>query len=116
MSQVLLTSLALSLLATLALEAGFFWLTGKRNKRDLLLLLLANLVTNPAVVLLLYLTQWFTTLNYIAVTVVLEFSAVFIEGWYYKNYGQEFKRPFLFSLAANAFSFGIGLLLQLIFR
>ena len=116
MTQTLLSSLAISLLATLVLEAGFFWLTGKRNKRDFLLLVLVNLVTNPVVVLLLYLTYWFTNLNYIAVTVVLELSAVLVEGLYYKKFGQEFKRPFLFSLGANAFSYGIGLIVQLLLR
>ena len=114
MTQELLTSLAFSLVATLVLEAAFFWLTGKRNRRDLVLLVLVNLLTNPALVLLLHLIYWFTNLNYLVATVVLELIAVAVEGLYYKKFGQEFKYPFLFSLAANAFSCTIGILLQLL--
>ena len=45
---VLLVSLGL----TVALEEGFGWLTGVRDPWDILLVLLVNLLTNPAVVFL----------------------------------------------------------------
>ena len=110
----LLTSLTVSLGLTLALESGFFLLVGKRNRRDLLLVLLVNVITNPAVVLLHWLALSYTDWSAALVTIPLELFAVIAEGAYYKRYGQTFKRPFLFSLAANAFSFGIGLLIQLL--
>ena len=47
---VLLVSLGL----TVALEEGFGWLTGVRDPWDILLVLLVNLLTNPAVVFLYY--------------------------------------------------------------
>ena len=113
MNRELLSALAISLGATLVLEAGFFSLAGKRNKKDLLLLILVNVITNPAVVLLYWLAALYTDLNSIAVKAALELLAVLTEGYYYKKYGQGFRRPYLFSLAANAVSFGIGVLIQL---
>ena len=113
MSRELLTALAISLGTTLILEAGFFLLAGKRNKKDLLLLVSVNVITNPVVVLLYWLSVLYTDLNSIAVKAALELFAVLTEGLYYKKYGQDFKRPYLFSLAANAVSFGIGVLIQL---
>jgi len=112
MSGTLLGSLGLSLLLTLVLETGFFLLTGKRGRRDLLLVVLVNVLTNPVVVLAYWLIVFYTSLNHVIMKAVLELAAVLAEGYYYKKYGQAFQRPFLFSFAANAFSFGIGLLLQ----
>lgn len=112
MERGLPAALAASLALTLVLETGFFLLAGKRNKKDLLLLVLVNALTNPAVVLLFWLSALYTRLNRVIVTGVLELLAVWAEGYYYKTRGQEFARPYLFSVAANAFSFGTGILLQ----
>ena len=112
MSRELLYALAVSLVATLAFEAGFFWLIGKRGKKDLLLVIAVNVITNPAVVLLYWLAVLYTGINPILVKAALEILAVLTEGFYYKKYGQEIRRPFLFSLAANAVSFGLGMLIQ----
>jgi len=108
----LLLSLLLSLGLTLVFEAAFFFCIGNRDKRDLLLLVLVNVITNPVVVLLFWLNSYYTRWNVVLVTAVLEVLAVMAEGLYYKRYGQSFRRPFLFSLAANAVSYGLGLLLQ----
>ena len=113
MIPALLTALAVSLLLTLALETGFFLLIGKRNKKDLLLLMLVNILTNPVVVLTYWLTVLYMDWNAETIIMPLEALAVFIEGYYYKKYGCSFKRPYLFSLVANTFSFGTGLLIQL---
>jgi len=105
-------ALVFSLALTLIIECGFFLATGKKNKKDLLLAVLANIITNPVVVLgywLIYLyTNWSTMLS----KAVLELSAVVVEGNYYRKYGQEFTRPFLFSLGANGLSFAVGHLIQ----
>ncbi|MDR1131111.1 MAG: hypothetical protein LBL15_01685 [Oscillospiraceae bacterium] len=113
MNRALLAALAKSLILTLVLEMGFFLLTCKRNKRDLLLVGAVNIVTNPVVVLLFWLSVFHADRNRAVVMAPLELFAVCAEGYYYKKYGQDFKRPYLFSAAANAFSFGIGVLLQL---
>jgi hypothetical protein len=111
MNRELLGAMANSLILTLVFETGFFLLIGKRNKKDLLLTVLVNVVTNPAVVLIYWLAPLYTDLNRAAAAAALELSAVFIEGRYYKKYGRDFWRPYLFSAAANAVSFGIGALI-----
>lgn len=112
MTSELLAALAMSLALTLVLEIGFFLLVGKRNKKDLLLVGMVNTITNPAVVLLFWLSAYYSDWNRVAVMIPLELLAVCAEGYYYRKYGQDFKRPYLFSTVANAFSFGIGILLQ----
>ena len=112
MNGELLSALGISLASTLILEAGFFLLIGKRNKKDLLLVIMVNIITNPAVVLLYWLAVLYTDINKIFTTAALEVFAVAAEGYYYKKYGWDFKRPYLFSLAANAFSLGVGMLVQ----
>lgn len=111
MSRALLASLGISLALTLVFETGFFLLTGKRDKKDLLLLVLVNILTNPVVVLLYWLTVLRWEVNSVII-VPLEVFAVLTEGFYYRKYGLNFKHPYLFSLAANAFSFGAGLLIN----
>jgi len=108
----MLVALALSLAMTLVLEPGFFLLTGKRNKKDLLLVVLVNTHTNPIVVLLYWLAFLHTNWNMIIVTVALETYAVLAEAFVYKRFAQSIKRPLLFSVAANACSYLVGLLVQ----
>ena len=112
MSQKVITSLAISLVSTLILEVGFFLAMGKRNKKDLLLVLMVNVITNPVVVLSFWLVTIYTDWNIIFALIPLEIFAVLTEGYYYKKYGREFRRPYLFSLGANVFSYGTGLIIQ----
>ena len=100
----LILSLCLSLLITELIECAFALLIGKRGKA-LILCGLVNLATNPAVVLLHFVLSGGWT-----VIVLLEGAAVLTEGGFYR-YSGLYKRPFLFSLAANALSFFLGLLL-----
>ena len=111
-SRALLSSLGLSLALTLALESGFFLLVGKRGRKDLLLLLLANAFTNPIVVLSFWLAVLYAGWNAYIILIPLELFAVLAEGRIYKKYGDGFRRPYLFSLAANMFSFWAGELVQ----
>jgi len=104
-------SLVVSLILTIILETGFFLIVGKRNKKDLLLVVFVNILTNPIVVSLYWLAFFYTGWNRAAVTAALELFAVLTEGYYYKKYGKGFKYPYLFSIAANAFSYGTGVLL-----
>jgi len=108
----MIRSLVISLILTVALESGFFLLTGKRDKKDLLLLVLVNVVTNPVVVLLYLLASFYTDWNLILVLIPLEIFAILFEGYCYNKYGREFKRPYVFSAAANIFSYWMGVLIQ----
>lgn len=112
MNWELIFALTVSFILTIALETGFFLLIGKRNKKDLLLVVFVNIITNPAVVMLYWLAILYTDWNHTVIKIPLEIFAVLTEGYYYKKYGQDFKHPYLFSIAANAFSFGFGVLLQ----
>ena len=109
-----LSLLFIAWIMTVILELGIFFITGKRSKDDALLVLLANTLTNPVVVFLCWGTVIFSDIHYTAVIIPLELLAVLCEGWIYKRKGDDFKRPYLFSTCANAFSFGSGLLLQLL--
>jgi len=127
MIEELSVALVLSLIMTLVLETGFFLLavellqgklfTGKRNKKDLMLVIMVNIITNPVVVLVYWLIYIYTEWNIVIVVVLLEIMAVLTEGYYFKRYGRTFKHPFVFSLAVNAFSYSAGVVIQyLLFR
>lgn len=110
MTRQLLTALIISLSMTLVLELGYAIVFRKRGK-DLLLVGLVNVMTNPAVVLIYYLVTNYTRLNPVVLTAALEVMAVLSEAYVYKTYGKNFGRPLLFSIGANIFSYGIGALI-----
>ena len=112
MSTVVFAALAASLALTIAIESGFSVLIGIRNKKDLLLVIMVNVLTNPIVVLLYWIAVYYTNWNTVLVIIPLELFAVLTEGFYYKKYAQKIKRPFIFSIAANAVSYSIGFIIQ----
>lgn len=89
---------------TLAVELSLALLWGVRGQ-DLILCALANLLTNPAVVLLnlLFPALWLLLL--------LEWAAVGVEGLVYLLCARRIRHPFLFALWANGCSFGLGLVI-----
>ena len=101
--------LVFALLLTEALEVPVCLLFGLRRK-DLLIVLLANLLTNPAVNVLYLLSVLYTPLPRVLVIAVLEVSAIVTEWLIYRSL-TEAKHPFWMSLVANAVSYGVGLLL-----
>jgi len=111
-NNALLTALAISLALTVLFEVGFFFIVGKRNRKDLLLVVLVNTLTNPIVVLLYWIMSYNTNWNTTLVIAPLEVFAVLTEGFIYGRYAKSIKRPFLFSLGANTFSFTLGLIIQ----
>lgn len=110
-----LEMLARSLVLTLIFEGIFGLIWGIKGRRDWLLLLLVNVVTNPIVVIHYYnhydnggIPLWI----YVA---MLEMAAVIAEWLAYRRWGGKSTRPaFLFALCANGFSFCIGLILNMI--
>lgn len=111
MVRQLLLSLGISLGLTIVLELLFAITLGKRQK-DLLLVCLVNVITNPVVVLVYYLAAHFSHWNPLILKAVLEILAVLTEACLYKRYGKNLRHPFLFALSANVFSFGIGELIS----
>lgn len=109
----MLRILAISLALTLALEEGFALAWGLRGRRELGLTALVNCLTNPPAALLYHSAAglW----PPLAVTAVLEGAVVLAEWRCYRAFSEQVRRPFLFSLAANAFSYGVGRLINQFF-
>lgn len=105
-----LTSLAVSLGLTLALELAFAWVWGVRG-RGLTLVVLMNLLTNPAVVTLHWVSVHRLGLPSWPVTAILELAAVVAEGFCCRGV---LRRPWVFAFLINLFSFSAGALLQVI--
>lgn len=101
-------SLGVSLLLTLALELGFALLWGV-ERRDLTLVALANVLTNPVVVLCYTAAASLVPGLLIPAVAVLELGAVAVEGWLFRT-RSDIRFPWAFALCANLFSFTIGLI------
>jgi hypothetical protein len=101
---------------TLALEISFSLVFPniRKHKKNILLIILVNILTNPIVVLTYFLTQLYTGWNVVYVLIIMESAAVITEWFFYKTRGMGFRKPFLFSIAANGFSYGVGFLIQII--
>lgn len=106
----LFVSLAVSLALTLALELTFALLWGAR-RGDLALVALANVLTNPVVVLCHGLAALWFPVALLPVTMALEAGAVLVEGWLFAT-RSDIRFPWAFSLCANLFSFTVGLFLS----
>ena len=110
----MLKVLAVSLGLTLILEEGFALAWGLGGRRELAVVALVNILTNPVVVLSYYtcvvLFGWAAP----PVTAVLECAAVLVEWRCYRACSESLKKPFLFSLLANAFSYGVGCVINLL--
>ena len=98
------------LLLTIIIELSLALILGVRDKKDIINVILVNIITNPIVVMsqiLLYLNFGYT-IEVIGI-VVLEILVVPIEGLIYKkvlNYKKI--NPFILSLILNASSLIIG--------
>lgn len=98
---------AKSLLLTLLLEEIFagVWHV---SRKDLCLVFLVNVLTNPPVVFVYYMAVWNSWYPLWLITLLLEGLAVMTEALYYKKYAERIKYPLLFSLAANLLSYSAG--------
>ncbi len=110
------SALALSLLLTEAFELPFCALVWRFGGRELAVCALANAVTNPPVVLIhTLISAWLAANGKSAVmplaVLILELSAVVVEWLIYRRCTAK-RLPFFISLTANAFSYGMGLLLN----
>lgn len=105
----LFQSLAGSLVLTLVLELTLALMWGV-EQRDWPAVVLANLLTNPVVVLCHHTAAWYLPSFLAAVTLALELCAMLTEGMIYQRRSQ-ITRPWVFSLWANGLSFLTGFLL-----
>lgn len=112
MAHALLLSLAVSLVLTLALELAFALAWGLR-RRDLGLVALMNVMTNPAAVTLHFLIRYLLGWTSLWWTALLEALAVLAEGLCCRG---RVRHPWRFALLINLFSYSMGLLLQFFWR
>ncbi len=103
-------SLSVSLLLTVALEL-MFALLFKIRGRTLIIVILVNILTNPAVVVLYLLLCRHYTFPPLAVVPILEVSAFLAEALIYKTRCRSIQHPFIFALGANLFSYLCGVVI-----
>lgn len=111
MAKELICSLVISLLLTLLLEEAFALRWGLRG-RNLGLVALMNVMTNPAVVTIWFLARHVLHWNGPWLVLLLEALVVLAEGLCCRGW---VRRPWVFALLVNLFSYGMGLLLQIFF-
>lgn len=104
----LLTSILAALALTLALELAFALAWGVQ-KEGLLVVALMNAMTNPAANVLFYLGVRLLGWPALWVTLVLEAAVAAAEGLCCRGV---IRRPWLFALLVNLFSYGMGALVQ----
>lgn len=112
MTAKIIAAMGISLGLTILLELLFALLTGVRGT-GLKVNILCNILTNPLVTSVYYLCKYGLMLHgaaMVIITAVLEISAVITEWRVYKAC-TDIKKPLLFSVGANCFSYFIGLLL-----
>ena len=107
----LLLTFALSLGLTLVFELLIARLCRLRG-RDYLLVILVNILTNPAVVYLDMVCAARFPNGRDLWQIPLEITAILIEGWCYAKYARSIRRPWMLALVANVFSYGFGLVLN----
>ena len=108
---LLMPTFAISLGLTLILELLVARLCRLRG-RDYLLVILVNILTNPAVVYLDMLCGTVFPNGNDLWQIPLEAAAIFIEGFCYARRARSIRRPWMFALVANLFSYGCGLLIS----
>lgn len=104
----MLQGMAISLGLTLLFELIFSCFFKVWGKRETILVILVNVLTNPIVVFCSYMNYMHLFMNVIFLTVILEVWAVVTEALLYKKFSRKVTHPWWFSIGANAFSYFIG--------
>ena len=98
----------ISLGLTLLIELPVGFAMGMRGKKHILLMILVNILTNPAAVLLCWLG-----VAQIPVEIAVFLVEAGIYYWFSKDEGFTIKHPILLALWANLISWTSGILIQL---
>lgn len=97
-----------SLLLTEIFELPFAWLWGAK-KKDLLVVMLMNILTNPLVVMWHYST-WQT--GFVISTVLPELAAIVTEATILRIFAKNTPYPVLLGIFINLFSYSAGVVLS----
>ncbi|NCB94410.1 MAG: hypothetical protein EOM40_17905 [Clostridia bacterium] len=107
-----------SLAVTLIIEIIAAYLMGVRKRKGIVVVILVNILTNPAAVLLAWLgSQHIQKYGDTFVQIPIELVVIFIEAAVYRSYAKAeevmAKHPIFLSVTANLCSWGTGVLIQL---
>ena len=108
MARYILEMFGISLGLTLLLELPIGFAMGMRRKKHILLMILINVLTNPAAVLLCWLG-----VPQIPVEIAVFLVEAGIYYWFSKDDKWQIKHPILLALLANLISWTSGILIQL---
>lgn len=105
------------LVLTVLIETIVAIILGVRKKKDILNIVLANIITNPPLVSSTFACNIFFGLQARNILeAILEISVVFIEGFiYYKYLDYKKINPFILALLLNVASYGLGEVYNYIF-
>ena len=105
-----------SLFLTIIIEVMVSFLLGIKSKKDILIVILVNICTNPVLVYITNCTLLFSNLNmkiYYITVMIMEFGVIITESLLYKKYLKyKDKSPLTISLINNTISYGIGFLIS----
>lgn len=111
----LLRMFGISLSLTLLIEGVVALLWGIRGKKNLLVILLVNVLTNPLAVLVYWLYQVYAGAHSLPVQVIIELAVVIVEAYIYRSFARDDRfqipRPIGLAIVANVLSWGIGRIL-----
>ncbi len=107
----IIKALTFCLAATILLETLFALFVGVRGRKNLLTVVLVQVITNPCVVLTMMWCMTHLSWHHAWYELPIEALVVIVEWLIYKKFVKDIKRPFAFSLAANYFSYSFGIVL-----
>ncbi|MDE5747317.1 MAG: hypothetical protein K2I21_07045 [Acetatifactor sp.] len=112
----LIRMFGISLVLTLVTELAIAFLFGLRTRKNVLLVVLVNVLTNPPAVLCNWLCRLYLPYyNRVPVQLVIEAAVVIVEAFVYCRFARDeqrqIKRPVLLALTANGCSWLLGLLI-----
>lgn len=111
---MLLNVLIKCLLITILIEFIGAIIIGIRDKKDILIIILINILTNPILnIIYLIVTIYLKFINEKIALYILEVLVVVIEGVIYKKYF-EYKKinPFIISIILNTLSYSMDIILE----
>ena len=110
---------AVSLGLTIIIECSIARVWGLKSRKEMLLVLLVNILTNPAAVFCVWICNGYLGREFsFLFQCVIEFVVVVVEAKVYSGFGREegwnIKKPLQFSIIVNMISWLSGVVLQYI--
>lgn len=109
----LIKMMIICLVCTIIIEVMVAFILRVRDRKDLLNIVLVNILTNPLVVSIsLYVQVYYGNYYYRISMIILEIMAFLIESLIYKKVLKRDINPYVLSLILNASSYGLGLIIN----